>query len=47
MSASLQDLNAMFDVYPEIYSGEFLSRMSQLKDDIESTARTGANSGHR
>ena len=28
----------MFGVYPEIYSGELLSRMSQLKDDIESTA---------
>ena len=35
---ALQKLNAMFGVYPEIYSGEFLSRMSQLKDDIESTA---------
>ena len=35
---ALQDLNAMFSAHPEIYSDEFLSRMSQLKDDIESTA---------
>ena len=35
---ALQDLNAMFSAHPEIYSDEFLSRKSQLKDDIESTA---------
>ena len=34
-----EDLNAKFSAYPEIYSGELLSRMSQrVKDDIGSVA---------